>query len=288
MIKNYTIADFNIAVNIDSDDYFEQMLSQYENNFSSQPHITYVIKRTGEKIEVDFKNLVNISPDKYYCKVDGNDAIINYDPVAGKIIALTKYNHNFTAVEITSYDVTNDYDISTRNFNHNLMGNSMHHVAAMHSGFVFHSSSLCCSDGGVLFSAESGTGKSTHTALWLSEFDDAQIINDDTPIIKLNRTGGVDLCGTPWAGTTGINLNKVVPLKAIVFIERSKTNSIRRVTDKETIKLFFEAVIPPLNPRMYAEYVSTFNSIYSSVPMYVLSCNMDPEAAHVARNAVFL
>ncbi|MBR2404778.1 MAG: hypothetical protein IKA95_03895 [Clostridia bacterium] len=288
MLKKYSIANFNISVDINkNDDFFCKRLSAYESDFCSEPDISFSLRRTSRTIKTDYANLQRIGADKYYCKVDGADAIINYDPQKGKIIALTKFNHDYSHIDIVSFDVSCDYDWEPTHFNHNLVGNAMHYVAAMHSAFVFHSSAIACSDGGVLFSAQSGTGKSTHTALWLSEFDDAVILNDDTPIIRLTNDGSVELCGTPWAGTTGINANKIVPLKGIVFISRSATNTIEKIPSQEALKLFFEAIMPPLNARMHLAYLDTIKSMFINVPIYSLKCNMLADAAHVAREGIF-
>lgn len=287
MIKKYTIANFNIMVDIDRDEYFLDCLKAYENEFGGEGDICFNVKRTSKVIKADYTNLMKIGADKYYCKVDNRDAVINFDPQTGKIIALTRFSADYKAIDILSYDVTRDYDFECTHFNHNLMGNAMHYVTAMHGGFVFHSSSLACADGGVLFSAPSGTGKSTHTGLWLSQFDDTEIINDDTPIIRLNSDGGVDLCGTPWAGTSGINVNKVVPLKAIVFLARGDDNKMEKLASQEALKLFFEAILSPLTSTMHLKYLDTIKSIFVSVPIYRLSCNMNPDAAYVSRNGIF-
>ena len=157
----------------------------------------------------------------------------------------------------------------------------------MHSAFVFHSSAVGCREGGVVFSARSGTGKSTHTSLWQREFDDSYIINDDSPIIRYENGKGVFLCGTPWAGTTGINTNTVVPLKGIVFLERSEYNSIERISAFRAVKLFLEGISPAYNFEMYEKSLDTLNGVLSTTPAYVLKCNMEPEAAHIAREYIF-
>ena len=287
MIKKYTIANFDISVDIDYDDYFFERLSQYENDFSSMPQIEFLIRRTKNLIKPDYSHLVKIGNDKYCCKIDGNDAVIDFDSNTGKIIALTKFNSDFSKVNILSYDITQDYNYSCTHFNFNLMGNAMHYVMAMHSAFVFHSSSILCSDGGVAFSAPSGTGKSTHTSLWLSQFDDVKLLNDDTPILRVDQDGKIYLCGSPWAGTTGININETAQLKAIVFLERAKENSITPLSSSEALKYFFEAILTPLNPHMHLNCLDTIKSIFLNVPIYKLSCNMEPEAATFARENIF-
>ena len=287
MIKKYTIANFDISVDIDHDEYFFERLMPYENNFSSEPQIEFFIRRTKHLIKPDYTQLVKIGNDKYCCKIDGNDAVINYDSNTGKIIALTKFNSDFSKVNILSYDITQDYNYACTHFNFNLMGNAMHYVMAMHSAFVFHSSSIVCDEGGVAFSASSGTGKSTHTSLWLSQFDDVKLLNDDTPILRINQDGTIYLCGSPWAGTTGININETAQLKSIVFLERAKENSMTKLSSAEALKCFFEAIVTPLNPRMHLNCLDTIKSIFLNVPIYKLSCNMEPEAAFFAREYIF-
>ena len=72
----------------------------------------------------------------------------------------------------------------------------------------------------------SGTGKSTHTALWLKNFAPrASIINDDKPAIRIQKDG-IFVYGTPWSGKTDQNKNVKVPLQGIAFLERGEENSI--------------------------------------------------------------
>ncbi len=287
MIKKYTIAKFDISVDIDYDRYFLERLASYENDFKSDAEITFTIRRTKHLIKPNYTNLLKVGNDKYFCKIDDEDAFINFDSNTGKIIALTRFDPTFSKVNILSYDITQDYDYSCSRFNFNLVGNAMHYVMAMHSAFVFHSSSLVCNDGGIVFSAPSGTGKSTHTSLWLRQFEDVRILNDDTPVIRLNDSGGVDLYGTPWAGTTGININETAQLKAVIFLERAKGNSMTKLSSADALKYFFEAIVTPLNPRMHLNCLDTIKTIFLNVPIYKLSCNMEPEAAFFARKYIF-
>ncbi len=286
MIKKYTVAKFNIEIDIDYDEFFFDRLKDYENDFGNGTDIFIKVQRTKDIISPSYKNLVKIGKAKYSCKIDGCDALINYDDNTSKIIAVTKFNQSYTNVEILSYDITQDYDYPISHFNFNLVGNAMHYVCAMNNAFVFHSSALCTDDGGVIFSAPSGTGKTTHTSLWLKEFSDALMINDDTPILKYDTDGKFLLCGTPWAGTSGVNANKNVKLNAIVFINRSEENTIVLLDKKEAVKKIFSTLVTPLNSAMHLKYLDTINEIIKCVNVYNLSCNMNPEAAHIAREFI--
>ena len=95
-----------------------------------------------------------------------------------------------------------------------------------YDGFMLHSSAVCVDNKAYLFSANSGTGKSTHTTQWLKLFGDkAYIINDDKPALKIEN-GSVYVYGTPWSGKSDLNMNVRVPLQGICVLERSKKNFI--------------------------------------------------------------
>ena len=90
-----------------------------------------------------------------------------------------------------------------------------------HGGIMLHSSCVEKDGYAYLFSARSGTGKSTHTHLWLKNLENTRIINDDKPAL-VHEKGVWYACGTPFSGKTDENLNVKVPVRAIVFLHRSE------------------------------------------------------------------
>lgn len=149
---------------------------------------------------------------------------------------------------------------------------------------MFHSSSIIYNEYGICFSGKSGTGKSTHTSLW-QKYYDVKILNDDSPTLKI-LDNKVFACGSPFAGSTGINTNKIVPLKGIVFLEQAKENSIRRLSQKEAYIRFFNETKKPVMKNYIKKSIDIFNKIYASVPMYVLSCNISKEAVDLVINTL--
>ena len=149
---------------------------------------------------------------------------------------------------------------------------------------MFHSSSIIHNDYGICFSGKSGTGKSTHTALW-QKYYDAKILNDDSPTLKISDNK-VFACGSPFAGSTGINTNKIVPLKGIIFLEQAKENSIRKLSQKEAYIRFFNETKKPIMKNYIKKSIEIFNKIYASVPMYILSCNISKEAVDLVINTL--
>ncbi len=154
-------------------------------------------------------------------------------------------------------------------------------------GFMLHSSAVIMDGKAYLFTADSGTGKSTHTSLWQEAFgkDRAQILNDDKPAIRIGENG-IFACGTPWSGKTDLNINKIVPIGAIGFLERSPDNWIERKNGGEVIaKLLKQTVRPPEEKEMDAllRYVDI---VLKKVPVYCLGVNMTTDAAKMAYEAM--
>ncbi len=152
-------------------------------------------------------------------------------------------------------------------------------------GFLLHASAVVVDGVAYCFSAPSGTGKSTHTSLWLKEFADrgAYIINDDKPAIKL--VDGVPMVyGTPFSGKYDISVNTSVPLKALCFIERSDTNSISTVTPLKAATMILDQTIRPSDEALMDKLLKNLETVVMSVPSYVLSCNISSEAAIIAYN----
>ena len=129
------------------------------------------------------------------------------------------------------------------------------------------------------FSAQSGTGKSTHIKLWAKYFPgQVDIINGDKPILR--RKGDQFIVyGTPWCGKEGWQRNVSAPLAAICFLERSKENYIRPMTASEAVDRIFHQMLHPRGRREMELTLSLADSLIKNVPIYLLGCDISREAA---------
>lgn len=147
---------------------------------------------------------------------------------------------------------------------------------------LFHGSVVAVDGVGYLFTAKSGTGKSTHTRLWRQLFGErAVMINDDKPLIRLTDDGAV-VYGTPWNGKHRLGSNACVPLKAICVLERDANNHIEKVDKKSVYSMLLQQIYRPKEPQLMMKVLPLVDKLSAKVGLYRLGCNMDIEAARVA------
>ena len=151
---------------------------------------------------------------------------------------------------------------------------------------LFHGSVVAVDGIAYLFTARSGTGKSTHTRLWREVFGGrAVMVNDDKPFLRITEEGVV-ACGSPWNGKHGLGTNLTVPLKAICLLERGERNTIKQVSAQEMIGILFQQSSRPRDPGLMPRYMELIDRLAGMVDFYCMACNMDSEAASVAYEAI--
>ena len=151
---------------------------------------------------------------------------------------------------------------------------------------LFHGSVVAVDGVGYLFTAKSGTGKSTHTRLWREVFGDrAVMVNDDKPFLKITENG-VYACGSPWNGKHGLGTNITVPLKAICILDRGEENEIHPITPQEALLMLFQQSNRPQDPQKMPQYLTLLDKLAAQTSFYHLHCNMNPEAAITAHRGM--
>lgn len=147
---------------------------------------------------------------------------------------------------------------------------------------LFHGSVIAVDGEGYLFTAKSGTGKSTHTRLWRERFGERVVmVNDDKPLLKITDKG-VIAYGTPWDGKHRLSSNIAVPLKGICILTRAEKNSITSITKTEAYPMLLQQTHRPQETAQLAKVLIILDRLAANVPLYRLGCNMDPEAADIA------
>lgn len=155
---------------------------------------------------------------------------------------------------------------------------------AKFSGVMLHASCVEYEGKAYLFSARSGTGKSTHTHLWLKYLPGARIINDDKPAIRL-ADGVFYAYGTPWSGKTDESVNVGIPIAGIAFLSRGE-NKIERIPGIKALKPFMDQTVRPYDKGLMSDMLDTLNKILTQIPIYELSCDMSEDAVKTALNGM--
>lgn len=147
---------------------------------------------------------------------------------------------------------------------------------------LFHGSAIAVDGEGFVFTAHSGTGKSTHTRLWREILGDRVVaVNDDKPFLSLTPEG-VFLHGSPWSGKHGLDSNVCVPLKGICILERGKENAIQQLTPEDALSMLQKQTYAPLGNVKEQKLLTLTRQLSASVPLWKMACNKNPEAAQVA------
>ncbi len=151
---------------------------------------------------------------------------------------------------------------------------------------LFHGSALALDGQGYLFIAKSGTGKSTHARLWRERFGNRVImINDDKPLVGI-RDGEVFAFGTPWDGKHRLSTNMSAKLRAIFALGRAIKNFASELDGWQGYRHLLNRCYHPSSPELLDKTLGILDRISGKIPVIGLGCNMDPEAAQVAYDAV--
>lgn len=151
-----------------------------------------------------------------------------------------------------------------------------------------HSSVVVCDGRAVMCLGESGTGKSTHTRLWLQHIHGTHLLNDDSPLLGVD-SDGVYVYGSPWSGKTPCFRRERWPVAALLRLEQKPENTIRRLGIIES----FTALQPSCPPCLMKDeplqdmLVDYVGSVISQVPAYRLGCLPDEAAARLSHKTIF-
>ena len=159
-------------------------------------------------------------------------------------------------------------------------------AGAAKGALLVHASTIMKGDYGYPFIAESGTGKSTHTSLWLRFIDDCSLMNDDNPVIRI-EDGTPYIYGSPWSGKTPCYRNVRALLGAVTRIERAPKNSRERLP----VVKAFASVLPSCSTMMwdksiYDHVCNAVTRIIETTPVYTLHCLPDAEAAQICHQTI--
>ncbi len=136
---------------------------------------------------------------------------------------------------------------------------------------------------GYAFCAPRGTGKTTHTTLWQTQFAGrATVINGDKPIVRLAPDGRLWAYGTPWCGKEGKNENRRVPLSALCFLAQAPENRLTPTATADTVANLLASTLLPPDTAGQDRMAALIGILTRQTPAYTLACRPDTAAAELA------
>jgi len=284
----YTVAGFNIDIFSEHPSYIFTRLKEYESTFSGDADFTVRCKENKNiSLPDDFVQVgERVGRWLWIKKKDGTfGAYIKYSDVE-QIAALVNWDKDFKNIELDVLDVEPFGGMPMEQRMFYLLGDVFTYTVLSRGAGVFHSSAISYKGSGILLSAPSGTGKSTHAELWKEVFkEDVVHFNDDTPVLKIENNT-VYAYGTPWSGKTAINRNIKVPLKAIVSLDRATENSVKRLTGLDAFYRVFNEFRKPPEGGLLDNCLTLIEGVLDKVAVYELMCNKEKDAAITLHRAL--
>ena len=153
---------------------------------------------------------------------------------------------------------------------------------------LFHGSTVEVDGRAYLFTAPSGTGKSTHARLWGEVLGERMAyVNDDKPFLRFEGTSGpIIACGSPWMGKHGLGSSACAPLAAVVRIVQAPHDRIERLSPEDAFEPLFAQAHRPKSPEGLAASMRLVAALCENVPAYRLECTPTLEAARLCQRAV--
>lgn len=203
--------------------------------------------------------------------------------IEGHLASAMVTNADFSACTISVFG-----DLSDQTFG---IGNAMMIAfafsAAYYDTILMHASVTMNNGFGYLFLGKSGTGKSTHSKLWINNIDGCELLNDDNPAVRFTEDGKAIVYGTPWSGKTPCYRNLQVPIGAFVRLEQFPGN----VISKESPLQAFASILSSCSTMMwdkpsYEHITNTVEKVVTHTPVFYLKCLPNAEAARLSYSTI--
>ena len=169
-----------------------------------------------------------------------------------------------------------------------LVHRKMAEALIFHNTILIHGAVISLHNKAFMFTAPSGTGKTTHIQKWIDSVEGTSVVNGDKPFVIINEEGAF-ACGTPWCGKENLGTNTIVSLQSIVFMERNEDNRIEKVEFKSIFPKLLEQTFRPVNAVAMKKTLNLLLGLKDKVTFYKFYCNNYKEDnLDVSYNALIL
>ncbi len=281
------IAGLSVQLDGGDPDFFPARLRQYEAAVE-RPDLSIKLSRISEITVPEGEEIARHNGLVLVRSPEGRMCHYTIGNKTGRILQLCRSSADYFQWEYTLLESRKHPALSLTDFEYMSSGEAFANRLAHLGGLVMHGSAISYDGKGIVFSAPSGTGKSTHAGLWKQQYGDRVLhINDDKPAIRFDSAGEPVIYGTPWSGKTDTNSNSSAPLKAIVFLKQASENRIRPLSVADALMhIHRETVRPFYDEALGMKVLETAERLIQSVPVFLLECTISQQAVELVKNAM--
>ena len=280
MVKHLKFGNVVIKYTFFDESYFGDTLKQYETNekamFDIQIKYEPIVK--DENITFKYRGLESF----YLC--DEEMTINHYHDQTYEVITeslIFDFNAKQAFIKI---DPTYVKKIDMQSYI--LSGIAFMEVALAFNNIPIHGSAISYQNQGMIFSAPSGTGKSTQRVLWQTYLNDQIIvINDDKPMIYKNHQFMVT--SMPFSGKSKMSTHIEVPLKAIIFLKQASKPEIQKLDGIDAVKFMLENVYRPAHKTHYEWLLTMIHMLLEEVDIYLLEATKEKDTFDILYDTLF-
>lgn len=206
--------------------------------------------------------------------------VFKYEWCHKPVVTLVTSNHyKAAAAFLTGYETTLGIDLAMRVL--------YSHATASLKTTIIHASAICFQQQAYLFLGISGTGKSTHSQLWLNHIPGTEMINDDKPVIRIQDNNEVWLYGSPWSGKTPCYRNVSYPVGAIVKLKQAPKNKIKKLGHIEAYMALLHSIYGKRWEKEIGDALHLLESkLVEIVPIWNLECLPNEDAAKLCKETI--
>lgn len=284
----FRIAGFFLSVSLPASYDINKLLPSFRNfmekrNDTEKPLFNFSVIHAGQTLNIEERRLIEETdndmghltlyalPEGYYIEIINND-----------------HSHRMTATSdfsVIKADLQWD-DPKAGNALSSLIRTAYAQAILYHNAVSIHASAVHNDGKAYLFMGKSGTGKSTHSALWMEHIPDTQLLNDDNPTIRIWE-GKAYAYGTPWSGKTPCYENLAFPIGGMTRLRQAPENRFCCLEDIDA----FIALYPGCSVITHDEHLrnrlyDTLTFLAENVTIGTMECLPDREAALTCHNAL--
>lgn len=273
----YKVADLLIKFDYKYDLYFKNNIEKY---ITKENHYDHSIRSFIQKSIEKPQSEPIISKSNRFIYQENNNEYLVVTNEYNQVEVLIQYD-----LEYKQINVHLQKDISNIEEKEYIFTGILFMDLALSKGYIsIHASGLVLDNKGILFSAPSKTGKSTHARFWLQEYKDAFIFNDDKPLIRI--TNDIVVYGTPWSGKTTVNHNTCTKLHSIVFLSQGKTNEVKILNNKEKLIYLMRNINRPRSKKLWEQNLISLNDVIKNINMYQAQVTNSVKSVSVVANTI--